>query len=737
MRIPLDYYRILGVPIQATAQQLSQSYHDRALQLPRREYSDLAINARKQLLDEAYGVLSDPEQRSAYDASFLAKTYELDQQPQLDSPLESLLELGGNSPTPWIEINHEQLVGALLIWQELGEYDLVLKLGQPLLENPVSISPEQERLMQSKLIRADVVLTIALACLELGREHWQQGHSEKAAIAGQTGQELLLREGLFPNVRGEIQADLYRLRPYRILELLSHEGEDETRRTQGIQLLRDMLHERGGIDGTGDDQSGLSVDDFLRFIQQIRHYLTVAEQQELFELEARRPSAVATYLAVYALIARGFAQCQPYLITRAKEMLQRLGRRQDVYLEQAVCALLLGQTEEASQALELSQEYEPLAFIRENSQDSPDLLPGLCLYGERWLQNEVFPHFRDLADQRASLKDYFADEQVQGYLEQLPSEGAAQNQWTVVESPAFGAATALQAEPRIPASVAPPMGSGTAGRFEDFDPGMPPSNSGRGAVAGMPRNRPPVERDSHTSPDERGGRERKADPVALRDEGYRPSRRRGNRTSPSRAGRRSSRSQSKGTRSLIFLGLGGVVGVFFFVFLIGQAIQLLRGGPDLEQAEVIDPMETMPNGEEMPVEEAPAPSVADPILTPEVAREVVQMWLDVKKLAFGSEYRIDQLETILTNPLLGVWRGRVQQARSSNISREYQHTVSVDEVIFDPAQPNVGAAVVSVRERTTEYRAGASAGVRDDNLRVRYELVRENNQWKIRDMRIL
>ena len=32
MRIPLDYYRILGVPIQAIDTQLSQAYHDRALQ---------------------------------------------------------------------------------------------------------------------------------------------------------------------------------------------------------------------------------------------------------------------------------------------------------------------------------------------------------------------------------------------------------------------------------------------------------------------------------------------------------------------------------------------------------------------------------------------------------------------------------------------------------------------------------------------------------------------------------
>ena len=59
MRIPLDYYRILGLPIQATAQQLSQAYRDRTLQLPRREYSEAAIASRKTLLEKAYGVLRD------------------------------------------------------------------------------------------------------------------------------------------------------------------------------------------------------------------------------------------------------------------------------------------------------------------------------------------------------------------------------------------------------------------------------------------------------------------------------------------------------------------------------------------------------------------------------------------------------------------------------------------------------------------------------------------------------
>jgi DnaJ-class molecular chaperone len=76
MQIPLDYYRILGLPIQTSAEQLQQAYRDRTLQLPRREYSQAAIAARKQLLEQAYAVLSDPEQRAWYDANYFAYTYD-------------------------------------------------------------------------------------------------------------------------------------------------------------------------------------------------------------------------------------------------------------------------------------------------------------------------------------------------------------------------------------------------------------------------------------------------------------------------------------------------------------------------------------------------------------------------------------------------------------------------------------------------------------------------------------
>lgn len=386
VRIPLDYYRILGLPIQATADQLKQSHRDRTLQVPRREYSELAIDARCQLIDAAYAVLGDSISRAEYDQAFLAASKgtaaAAGQSDETDSP---------DAQVPTIEIENHQLVGALLILLELGEYELVLRLGRPYLKRDPRTAEGQQLKEQPAL--PDVILTLAVACLELGREEWQQNHYEHAAESLETGRELLIKEDLFPVLRAEIQADLYKLRPYRCLELIARPLEQKQSRQSGIGLLRGMLQDRGGIDGAEDDLSGLGVDDFLRFVQQLRGYLTAAEQQDVFEAEAQRPSAVGTYLAVYALLARGFAQHQPALIRRAKQMLLRLSGRQDVHLEQAVCAVLLGQTDEASRALELSQEHEPLAFIRDHSQGSPDLLPGLCLYSENWLQQEVFPFF--------------------------------------------------------------------------------------------------------------------------------------------------------------------------------------------------------------------------------------------------------------------------------------------------------------------------------------------------------
>jgi len=713
VRIPLDYYRILGLPIQGSHEQLQQAYRDRAVQLPRREYSTAAIIARKQLLEEAYTVLSNPEQRSRYDSNYLAHTYERRAQDSSEPTAEKRLELLPTAValhTPSIEIPDEQFAGALLILQELGEYELVLKLGRPYLS--IGTSSNEQRSEPNQVL-SDIVLTVTLACLELGREQWQQGQYENATTSLESGQQILLREGLFPIIQGEIQADLYRLRPYRILELLALPEDNIVQRSQGLQLLEKLLQERGGIDGTSDDRSGLSLDDFLRFIQQLRSYLTAAEQQYLFEAEGQRPSAVATYLAAYALLAQGFAQCMPALIAHAKLLLLRLGKRQDLHLEQAVCSLLLGQTEEASLALELSHEYETLAFIREQSLGSPDLLPGLCLYTERWLQLEVFPHFRDLAEQKASLKDYFADQQVQAYLETLPTETEA-----IVTPQSQGKARGIQTSTYRTAEV---VGADTSSRT-----GIATLSASNGVVM---------------VPDAEGIARMNADTNTPAQSQPKRSRRRTRRQVANSLN--GLKSKAKGTR-IVSLVIAGVVSIVFLGFLLSRTYAWLKHSP-MPPLQKEQPKLPPPLPAPSPVNQRPSPTPTIkpplvPVLTQKTAEQVIQTWLSTKAAAFGSGHAVDKLNQILVGPALSQWQGLAQNDQTDNLYRQYKHSLKVDSVATSQADPNQAQVEATINEVAQVYEDGQlnqDSSYDDQNLRVRYHLVRKDGQWRINDMTIL
>ncbi len=766
MRIPLDHYRILGLPIQATAEQLKQAHRDRTQQLPRREYSDVAIAARKRLIDEAYGVLSDADQRQAYDMGFLAKTYDQETElkpkrllsPKETSQTES--DSGVDSHTPSIEIDDHDFVGALLILQELGEYEQVVKLSLPYLSNG-SMGLKDGRFGDPELILPDVVLTVALAYLELGREQWQQGQYEKAAESLEKGQEVLLQQNLFASLRGEMQADLFKLRPYRILELLQQPDEKAVERRRGMQLLREMLQERSGIDGHGDDQSGLSVEDFLRFVQQLRRYLTTTEQQTIFETEARRPSAVATYLAVYALIAQGFANRQPALVRKAKLMLMQLGRRQDVHLEKAVCALLLGQTEEASRSLELSQEREPIAYIRENSQDSPDLLPGLCLYAERWLQDEVFPHFRDLSNQPVSLKDYFADEHVQSYLESLSTEVETANEWVVVQprrtsggvntpqTPSLPAQPSIRTTPKLSGAssgtttfTAPMAGSPTPSQTSisvsnshssKFKSGLSSTTLQEQGLPQASRQAPPPATEPPLKTNTTESRSATAAPsVPLSTPGSSPDRR-------STSSRRSSNSPDR-SKILRLILLGGLVILALWLLwwilssLLGwifggfgaEGVERLRG----EQAEVrLDqPFIDIPE---------PQSSSLSGELTNDLAERVVQRWLDTKKAALGQEHQIAALGEILVDPALEDWVRIAESIELEGSHRNYDHNLTVREVRVNPNNPKQGEVDTQVREAITFYEGNQVVDRQEDTLEVRYQLVQQRGEWRIEDWSIL
>ncbi len=760
MRIPLDYYRILGLPLAASEDQLRQAYSDRIVQLPRREYSATSISSRKQLIEEAYMVLSDVKERKAYDQLYLAHVYTPN--PTADKvPSETLVDK--NSPdqdaqTLSIEITPERLVGSLLILQELGEYELVLKLGRPYLVNkssPVGVKTGHRRPLAAipeNPDLPDIILTVSLACLELGREEWQQGHYENAAVSLETGEELLAREGLFPTVRAEMTADLYKLRPYRILELLALPQAQIAKRRQGLELLQSILEDRGGIDGTGNDQSGLNIDDFLRFIQQIRHYLTVSEQHKLFELESKRPSAVATYLAVYSLIARGFAQRQPALIRQAKQMLMQLGKRQDVHLEQSLCALLMGQTEEATRVLELSQEYEALAFIREKSQDSPDLLPGLCLYSEQWLQQEVFPHFRDLAKQQAALKDYFADKQVQAYLESLPTDAQITNEWAVINHQSFPQpdinhshhhSNNIAETPQYHHQPSNPELPQTHPRiqFASNQVSIPRSNhtATNGSVGNKASQIPltPIATTPNRNPNQRHGTSQAVTNQQI------PKRRR-RKPNVNNIPQRFLQSQTNFLNGLdpktrlVWLVLLSLGGLLVFSLLVSITFGLVKN--------IFFPGSSL-QGEQLAIQlNQPPTTIPDPNsptesnnaeLTKETAKEVIETWLSAKAAALGKDHKIDGLNEILTGAVLSQWQSVAQQEQEDKRYRQYKHNVEVLSVSKkDTGKDNVSVDA-KVQEVTHFYQNSQSKKSSDENLRVRYDLVRKEGKWLIQRMSVI
>ena len=770
VRIPLDYYRILGLPIQATAEQLKQAHRDRTLQLPRREYSEIAIESRKSLIDEAYRLLSDDEQRQTYDAQFLARTYTpgalaafksgdgtalpTDFNPQMgEATLRSLAADNGPVPTPepytpTVEIGDDQFVGALLILLELGEYEQAIRLGRPFMTNG-SANLADGRYGDPDRVKGDMVLSLALACLELGREQWQQNQYENAAESLDTGLTLLLQENRFPAIQAELQSDLYRLRPYRVLELVARPLDQLPERRQGFKLLKAMLQDRGGIDGAGDDHSGLSTDDFLRFVQQLRGYLTAAEQQEIFEAEARRPSAVATYLAVYALLARGFSFHQPALVRRAKQLLQRVGTRQDVHLEQAVCALLLGQAEAAGHALELSQEYEPLAFIREHSQGAPDLLPGLCLYAERWLREEVFTHFRDLNNQQTALKDYFADPQVQSFLEMMPSATPTSTEpdtAAYLSAPAESLA-APHSRPSRPLA-APAAANGTSGHaVVPTDAALSKENTSslvdeQLVTAGFSEARSEAngtelsiaERVSRLSPDGQlrgaksspnaasngAGNRHRPSPQIVSPEPSRPA----PPSSPTRSPRWG-RLAAVVVVGLLAMGTLGVVTVRTLAWIGG-----MFSGPKIQQP-------ALDVGLAAPPISLPAPPAPEAeISITDIAERTITDWLEAKRQAMGPDHNAAVLETVLVEPALTQWRNRANGGQRDNWYYTFEHSVNV--VSVEPDDPTADALTVQaeVNEVAEFYELGTrnDALSYDTDLMMRYELVRQEGEWYVQDM---
>ncbi|BAZ46793.1 heat shock protein DnaJ domain protein [Chondrocystis sp. NIES-4102] len=764
MRIPLDYYQILGVTIKADAGQLQQAYSDRLLQQPRREYNEQAIVARQELIEYAYQVLSNPQQKADYDAQFFVhmQAVETDLVPSLSETPASEVELTpqNSQPTnltnPTIDIPASQFVGALLIFHEFGEYELALKLGIDFYNSEEFAQLQQQQEEYPKgATQENIILALALAYLELGREQWHQREYENAALSDQLGLDLLRQKNLFPQVQEELELDLYKLRPYRVLELISQNPLNSAQRDRGFQLLKEMLLQRQGIEGKGEDCSGLSFEQFLCFIQQLRTYLTSWEQQQLFDNDSQNDSAIANYLAVYALLGQGFTLKKPELILRAQRKLDVLADKQDVGWEQAVTALLLGHTEKAIRKLQSSSDSTKLEAVRQHTPENGDLLTGMYLYSEKWLKEDVLAQFIDLLDNPLTLREYFDDLKVQKYLELVPEKANSMtptslevaekapprpqvNQATVKEK-LLSSWRSLFSNQKVPTKKAPvrqelvgagvhPIKINDSGR--QVNPPKTKTQSHPQVASNRIQNVPAVESLKLPRPPQP-----KTKVVASGIKRQARNKTQGVPKKPVAVVRR-----RKLDKATLIKGWLFILSLIFGVGSIGFIATKLFLSPNNKTAStpqlaiaVAQPTIEIPTVAKKPVEVKPQVTFTD------TSKQVIQQWLTSKSAAFGKEHQITQLDSILAEPLLSTWRERALAYQKENLHREYQHQITMRSAKIDPQDSNKATVEAEVREVAQHYQSGKINQTEsyDDNLLVRYQLIRKGEQWLIQNTEVI
>jgi tetratricopeptide (TPR) repeat protein len=832
VRIPLDYYQILGIP-ESDLSELEQAYRDRLLQLPQQEYSDAAIESRKRLITVAYEVLCDPQQRANYDATQIVP---------IESESEDTATNNGNlapAPSPFyrrreLDIAPEHFLGGLLILFELGEYEEINSICMPYLGNngrssnsgslhppqlPMSVTPSgniiepkanrNEPLPLAKFkhthngthaipLKPDIVLAMVSSFWELGEREWRDGCYEEAVIHYETAKKILVQEDLFPQIQGEVERRLDRLQPYRISSLVSLPLDRHEQRRQGIQFLEELLESACTNEVKCQERFALNSESTIPFIHETLPHLTAAEQRNLFSQLARDSHQLGTkslnvmqlactYLHVHALIAQGFAYRNPQLIYTAQQILQyRLSHRMDCSIEQAICAILLGQTEEADRLLVAAPESAPLVVIRQQSQGLPNLLRGLCWYIESWLKDEAFPCFRDLVTSDPSLNAYFSDRDVQDFADRMPTQENPATSWEkslpqVIDVPPSGdlsgAFKLSPADLQAAESTQALLAKASNRRNNSLTPAWQPPADRLGSdnitpavrvgdIIAPPTTAPlPVEErdDTKVIQLEHERQRRRSAPTARTIDGQFEEtylqvptglalETNSQLVTANKSGQLIARPAGSSTivrprrtrrtpniPRILLVGTGGVTCLWGTIWLINTAFGSIfkQPAPTLTATVTPSPRATTSAA---PIRTAVAtqPRPVPPgVLTNDVATAVVKKWLSAKTNSLNPQYQVDRLKDVLAEPALSGAIKRAQTAKNNGVHWQYQHQ-HIEIVSIDRASPQSDTANVQARvEEDAQYYEGAQ--LKPDRsyskqVFVEYNLVRKPDGWYIKDM---
>lgn len=274
MDLPIDHFRLLGVSPSAAPEAILRRLEARCDSPPDQGFTHEVLLLRADLLRRSADLLSDPADRAEYEAA--------------------LLRLSESHPNGTVGLDlptSSEVAGLMLLWEANGALE-AFQLARQGLQPPQAPALGSGR-------EADLTLLAALACRDAAVEEQDQRRYESAAQLLIDGIELQQRMGKLPDQQRQLEDALQGLTPFRILDLLSRDLGDQDSHQRGLTLLDELVVARGGLeasDADGDQPGSLSQEDFESFFHQIRRFLTVQEQIDLFSrwFEGVQPMPVSS-----------------------------------------------------------------------------------------------------------------------------------------------------------------------------------------------------------------------------------------------------------------------------------------------------------------------------------------------------------------------------------------------------------------------------------------------------------
>ena len=387
MELPLDHFRLIGVSSSATSEEILRAFQLRLDKTPDEGFTYEVLTQRSELLRLTADLLTDPESRREYENLLLNGA--------------SGLEFSSN----------REVAGLILLW-ESGYPKEAFKIARRSLQPPQTPALGSSR-------EADLTLLAALTARDSAIQEQELRAYSNAADFLHEGIQILQRMGKLSERRKELEEDLVSLLPFRILDLLSRDLIDQDSHKKGLSMLENLIIKRGGLEGKNKSEYGdyLNQREFEAFFQQIKPFLTLQEQIDLFLELQKRGSIEAGFLAFLSLTAFGFSRRKPEKLFEARKVLKKLNLSGLDSMPLMGCLdLLLADIEQASARFLSSPDENLRDWLNSYPEDK---LEAICIFCKNWLENDVLVGYRDIDSKDVNLDSWFEDSKIQEFLENL------------------------------------------------------------------------------------------------------------------------------------------------------------------------------------------------------------------------------------------------------------------------------------------------------------------------------